>query len=98
MNALKLTAPISAHGAPITELIFRQPVGRDLIQHGYPFNVVGRGNEVQRSTDMRSVAGLISSLAQIPPSSVEQLSWYDFQEAMGVVLGFLAMTPPEVAS
>ena len=98
MSVLKLTTPISAHGAQIAELTFRQPVGRDLIQHGYPFNVVGRGNEVQRSTDMRSVAGLISNLAEIPPSSVEQMSWYDLQEAMGIVLGFLAMTPPEVAS
>jgi hypothetical protein len=98
MSVLKLKTPIIAHGVTISELTFRKPVGKDLILCGYPFKITGRGNEVQRSTDMQSVAGLISELAQIPPSSVGSMSWDDLQEAMGIVLGFLAPTQPEADS
>ena len=98
-KVLKLTAPIKAHGEMVSELSFREPVGSDIINCGYPFRSVGSGNEVQRTTDTKSVAAYISDLAQIPPSSVGQLSVADFQEAMLIVLGFLAPTPePEVLS
>jgi hypothetical protein len=73
-----------------------------MVQCGYPFRAVGIGSgamtEVQRTTDMKSVAAFISNLGDIPSSSVDQLSLYDFQEAMGIVLSFLAQTPEAAAS
>lgn len=90
--SLKLTSAIKAHGEDVTELNFREPRGKDIIDCGFPFRSVGVGSEVHRMTDAKCVGAYISVLSNIPPSSVDQLSASDFQEAMLIVLGFLAPT------
>ncbi|MDD2794361.1 phage tail assembly protein [Acidocella sp.] len=89
---MKLSKPIEAHGQTVTELTFREPNGGDLARNGFIYKVESTGNKV---IDTRAIAGMISDMASIPPSSVAQMSVIDFSRAMGEVVGFFtdAETP-----
>lgn len=79
-----LSRPIQAHGEELMALTLREPTGKDL-RTGMPYRILADGEMV---IDAGVVATLISSLCGIPPSSVDQLSALDFQEATAAVLGF----------
>lgn len=82
---IKLAKPIQAHGEEKFELEFRAPVGKDIRDNGFPFNM-----DAQEGLhfDAKAVAKYIERLAGIPPSSVDAMSPVDFQACLGVIMGF----------
>ncbi len=74
---LKLSTPINAHGETVTELEFRDPTARDL-----------RDLPVSGLKTFGDMYPIISSVAGIPPSSVDQLSAVDIVEAMNFIAPF----------
>jgi hypothetical protein len=89
MSTVKLSTPIMAHGAEITELELREPLTKDIIELGLPTLLIVGDNGVT-GVDIRQpvCAKYISRLAGIPLSSVEKLSPKDFSLASAEVLGF----------
>ena len=98
MTALKLSKPIKAHGEDVAELAFREPTGKDLRTCGMPYSMLDRDGAVGLVIDAGAVAKLISALAGIPTSSVDQLSARDFQEATNVIVGFFGPGAAPAAS
>jgi hypothetical protein len=82
---VKLSKAIQAHGAEVTEIELRPPVGKDIRESGFPYSM-----DAQESLhfDSKSVAKYIEKLAGIPPSSVDAMSPADFQACLGVIMGF----------
>lgn len=81
---IKLTKPILRGDEEITELDLREPDAGDVMACGYPLSI---GDGVA-TPDAVAVGKLIARLSALPPSSIKQLNLVDFNEAMGVVLGF----------
>jgi hypothetical protein len=75
---VNLSAPVQAHGETITKLTFRRPTANDLIALGdgvYPVNVFpGAGIRLNSP----AMAELMTSLAQVPMSTIKQLEAKDF--------------------
>ena len=87
-QTLKLLAPIQAHGAETVELTFRDPIGADIIAHGYPIAIKSDGSTGNIAVDGAAMGAMIAALAGIPPSSVAKLDYRDFTRAAGVVTAF----------
>lgn len=83
-TTIKLRHPIMAHGVEIHELTLREPTAGDVMESGYPIAL--KGDLVFPQPD--PLGRLIARLADIPPSSVKQLTMADYNAAMGAVLGF----------
>lgn len=96
---VKLTEPIMAHGEKMTELTIRAPTGKDARIHGVPYQV-GHGGALIIDGD--AMSRLLVDLCQVPLSSIDSLSFQDWNAAMQAVLGFTgpaqAETPPPVPS
>jgi hypothetical protein len=78
---LALSAPITAHGNQVSELSFRPMTGKDLRICGFPV----KGDSI----DAAVVHRLIATLAEVPPSSIDELSAADWTAAFNVVQDFL---------
>jgi len=92
---IRLSAPITAHAREISEVTLRRPKGKDIVACGYPLQL-GEGAAVPQAG---AIAKYIARLGGIPPSSVDQIAPEDFNEAMGVIVGFFGQsdrteTPP----
>jgi len=102
MNApvkLTLSTPIRAHGDDnLLELSFRPPTGKDVRVLGLPY-ALGQDGQGKSTVgvDTGVVARYIVELAQIPLSSVDQMSARDLSRAVGVVMGFFG-DPEDLAS
>ena len=83
-TTITLKKPIEAHDETVTELSLRPPVGRDITRCGLPIATTGESGKV----DTTVVASYISTLGNIPPSSVATLDGADFMAALLVVVGF----------
>ena len=80
-----LSHPIKAHGEPVGELTFRDPVARDMKEFRIGDTTVGNW------------IPLIASLAGIPPSSVESMHPADVFAAIEA-LGPLLLPSPETGT
>jgi hypothetical protein len=102
MTTLKLRKPIKAHGEEIAELTFREPTGKDIREIGVPFALASGGDgEGVAVFNSSVIARYVSRLANVPTSSVDQMSAIDWRNAMAIVNGFFggggedeAPTPP----
>jgi hypothetical protein len=99
-ETLPLSTSIQAHGDTLAALVFREPTGKDIRVHGNPFQLVADRvtGEATPVFDADRCARLISALAGIPMSSVDQLSAADFLGAQLVLLGFFGVPPPKTGS
>ena len=88
---VKLSEPIQAHGQTVHVLTLKPPKGRHLRVAGYPFRLGGGANAAM-TVDAAVLARLISELAEIPTSSVDQLEAQDWQACLLAVSTFLAPT------
>jgi hypothetical protein len=70
-----LSKPISAHGEQVVHLDFDEPSGSDLIKIGNPVDIDYETGAVK--TNHALMANYIAKLANIPPSSVEQIPTSD---------------------
>lgn len=82
---ITLTTPIKAHGEEVTELVLRDPVAGDLREFRLGDRTAG------------NFFPLISVLAGIPPSSVEQMYPVDLLDAIEALAPFL-LTPQQTGS
>jgi hypothetical protein len=76
----KLSKSIKAHGEPVETLTWREPTAGDIRQAGCPIILeFVPGSDGPRMTfNEQKMNALISILAAIPPSSVDQLSAGDW--------------------
>lgn len=91
---VQLRQPIEAHGDQVTELEFREPKPSDIAASGFPMAVSGDGALPQPA----AINALISRLAKIPPSSVDQLLMSDWSDCMGAVMSFFGGSPSSDSS
>ena len=82
-----LLQPIKAHGRDVSELTLRPLTGKDLRICGAPYRIGRAGDE--GIVDSQAVSAMISELAGIPISSVDQLSAADWFACWGAIQGFL---------
>jgi Phage tail assembly chaperone proteins, E, or 41 or 14 len=89
MTTLKLRTPVRKGTTELTELTFRRPLGKDVRQCGFPTKteVTASGTQIQH-VDTEAAARLISALAVIPPTSVDEMDPADFTEAVAIIAGF----------
>jgi hypothetical protein len=75
VNALeyrhKLGYAIKAHGEEITELVFREPTGADIVRSGNPLRL-------NYSMDEAAMENQMVALASVPPSTIRQLKAKDW--------------------
>lgn len=101
---VKLSKPVSSEGSEIDCLEIREPIGEDVVACGYPFRVyVGSSTDVDKAdkgeqevkVDSAVIAKLAARLANVPPSTIKRLTIQDFQEVVGVIMGFFGQSGPE---
>jgi hypothetical protein len=85
-----LSKPIKAHGEEVTQLTFREPTPRDLMQLGFPSLIVPSADGGVSGIEVRAkvIGAYIARLAGIPPSSVEAMSVSDFIACQSEILPF----------
>ena len=84
---VQLSQPIKAHNRDVTSLTLRPLTGKDLRICGAPYRIGRQGEE--GIVDSQAVSAMISELAAIPISSVDQLAAADWFACWGVIQGFL---------
>lgn len=85
----KLRKPVQSEGQEIDKLTFREPIGDDVIACGYPISLV---TNAEGGTEYRvnpaAIAKLAARMANVPPSTIKNLSVADFNDLTGVISGF----------
>lgn len=82
MFTIKLSKPIQAHGETVAELKLREPIAKDL-----------RSLPIGGSTTVGDMIPVLSSIAGIPPSSVDQMVPADLFEALAYISPFFDRSP-----
>ncbi len=94
---IKLSKPIEAHGATVSELELRQPTVEEVGEIGYPFLILSGDNGGAIELRPKIIMKYASKLAGIPPSALKAISLGDLSELQTAVMGFFgqeAETPP----
>ncbi len=82
---LQLSKPITAHGETVHVLEFAEPTGKDVRELGYPY-------QMSQDESIKLLSGVVSKyvvrLANVPQSSVDQMSPADLNAAAWMVAGF----------
>lgn len=81
MKEIKLSQPIMAHGNELHVLELKEPTVKDIKKLGFPFD----GDMV---ANPKKVADYIVALGNVTPSSVEQLTPFDFLKITGEIMMF----------
>ena len=89
-QVVTLSEPIRAHGQTVSQLTLRPMTGKDIRVCGVPYRVGNNGEE--GIVDGQAVARMISELAGIPLSSVDQLGAVDWFNCWGAIQLFLEQT------
>lgn len=96
MTTVTLSRPIQAHGEERKEIELREPNGGDIAACGFPFTFSADG--AQQTVNAAAIGALISRLGNIPPSSVNSLSFTDWAECMGAIFNFFGQSAQQAAS
>ena len=96
MPTLHLKTSIKAHGEEVSKLEIRAPNGKDLRLFGSPFQMTPNREtgEALPRFDNDASARLLTELAGVPLSSIDQMSASDFLAAQMVLLGFFGAGTP----
>ena len=89
MSTITLSKPITAHGEQIQELTLREPTIKDVRKLGLPYLIHtdgSGGSSVEIRAD--TILNYASTLAAVPPSSIDQLALADFSPLQAAVMGF----------
>lgn len=89
---LKLKKPVRLGETEISELEFRELTGKDLIECGLPFKTKGENDDPE--FDTRVCGALISTLTNLPPSTIGTLSPRDLLAAIRIIAGFFTEPTP----
>lgn len=85
MQELELNHPITAHGETIFVLEFNEPTGKDVRELGYPYQM---NQDESIKLQAHIIAKYIVRLANVPLSTVDQMSPGDLNAAGWLVAGF----------
>lgn len=88
-QTVRLRQAVQAHGKEVETLVLREPNGEDITVCGYPMKF-GDG---EAQPEAKAISKYIARLADVPPSTVKQLSTGDYNECLMVIMGFFM--PPE---
>ncbi|QMI05816.1 phage tail assembly protein [Citrobacter sp. RHB25-C09] len=85
MQELTLNKPVRAHGETISVLEFSEPTGKDVRELGFPYKL-----DSDQSILLNAVVitKYIQRLANVPPSTVDEMSPSDLNSASWLVAGF----------
>jgi hypothetical protein len=73
-----LSRPIEAHGERLGKLTWREPTGGDIERAGVPITMDFFGEKPSLTFNEKKMSAMISTLCQIPPSAVRQLTAGDW--------------------
>ncbi|EPG4957828.1 MAG: phage tail assembly protein [Citrobacter sp.] len=85
MQELELNHPITAHGESLSVLEFNEPTGKDVRELGYPYQM---NQDESIKLQAHIIAKYIVRLANVPLSTVDQMSPGDLNAAGWLVAGF----------
>ncbi|ENK7136593.1 TPA: phage tail assembly protein [Enterobacter roggenkampii] len=85
MKELELSNPVNAHGETISVLEFNEPTGKDVRELGYPYQM---NQDESIKLQAHIIAKYIVRLANVPLSTVDQMSPGDLNSAGWLVAGF----------
>ena len=85
MQELELNHPITAHGETLSVLEFNDPTGKDVRELGYPYQM---NQDESIKLQAHIIAKYIVRLANVPLSTVDQMSPGDLNAAGWLVAGF----------
>ena len=85
MHELELNHPITAHGETLSVLEFNEPTGKDVRELGYPYQM---NQDESIKLQAHIIAKYIVRLANVPLSTVDQMSPGDLNAAGWLVAGF----------
>jgi hypothetical protein len=85
---IELKKPIMANGEMVKKLTFREPTGGDMVQIGekWPVNIDWQTGVVTPNPE--NMAGVMSVLAAVPPSTIKSLKGKDFSTCAFALMGF----------
>jgi hypothetical protein len=90
-----LKTPIEAHGEKLTELRFRAPTAKDILEIGNPVIFDPVSDPPIMTHDMHKMQAMLSRLAEVPPSSILELGPRDLVSCAWGVTPFFV---PEAGS
>ncbi|EBY3290824.1 phage tail assembly protein [Enterobacter roggenkampii] len=85
MKELELSNPVNAHGETISVLEFNEPTGKDVRELGYPYQM---NQDESIKLQAHIIAKYIVRLANVPLSTVDQMSPGDLNSAGWLIAGF----------
>ena len=93
-----LEEPVQAHGEPVKVMIFRKPTGADMmtIEKGWPVDIDWPTGKVMPNPAI--MAQVMSTLAQVPPSTIKMLAGKDFTNCAFALMGFFTPGSPATQS
>ncbi len=88
---IDLSKPIEAHGDTVTFIELREPLGSDIQACGFPikFSADPETNECTVTFIGQIMSKVIARCANIPTSSVGQMTFNDWSQCAGAINGFL---------
>lgn len=94
---IKLSRPIPDGENTITDLELREPSVADVGDLGYPFVLNVTDGEIRIELKPKVILKYASRLGDVPPSTINSLSFGDFSVVQEAVMGFfgqVAEAPP----
>lgn len=88
---ITLTRPVRSVDRELTELVMREPTGRDLTECGYPARA-REGGAVE--LDPAIISKLGARLCGVGRGTIESLGMTDWNAVMAAVMGFLGGSAP----
>ncbi len=97
---LQLEEPLNSYGETITKLSIACPRGSDILECGYPFATERnpRTGTMSDSINVPALRLLLSKMAQVPESTIDQLSSLDFFKAVDIIKFFFMFTVQKAAA
>jgi hypothetical protein len=85
---IDLSKAVMAHGEMVKRLTFREPTGNDMMVIGekWPVNINWQSGAV--TPNPLVMAGVMSTLAAVPPSTIKALTGRDFATCAHALMGF----------
>lgn len=85
-----LAKPVDAYGDPIDKLTFRPPIGKDMRLCGLPFKLFTEDDRQYQAIDAKVILAFAARLGNVPPSTIDALSYEDTEAVMEAVTSFFA--------
>ena len=87
---LPLSEAVNSYGDMISELLLSPPKGKDILECGYPWSLEtnARTGGTTESVNVPAIRLLLSRMAGVPESTIDQLHAVDFYQAVEAVRFF----------